>query len=1046
MTPERWKQVDELLDAALERTPSARPRFLDEACGADAELRAEVASLLAAHEQAKDFIEAPAFEVAARRVADDATGASVADAPEFASGTRIGRYEILSLLGMGGMGEVYLAHDARLNRNVALKLLPAAFTQEQERVDRFAREARLISALNHPNIITIYDIGHDAERHHHYIATEFIDGLTLRELIRTARLATNKTLRIARQICEALAAAHGAGVVHRDIKPENIMVRPDGYVKVLDFGLAKLIQPGASHDSQPLSVFDTQAHTRAGSVMGTVKYMSPEQALGDAVDHRTDVFSFGVVLYEMLAGTPPFAGKTAAATFDLILHHTPAPLANSDSHAHEELERIVNRALEKDSDVRYQTMADMCAELKRLQRGIDSGEFEKFDKKLHSQSLAANTSGASGIPNFSQPQSEIHTGSNKPNTTNDSVSPASRTREQNLWRDLRANGFGNLSTHGKLVALGAIVAFVLLPLWWVYHAGFGQTGEPASSGSNAESNAVASWSNATVSRFTDKPGAELFPNFAPDGKSIVYAGDASGNRDIYLQRVGGANPRNLTPDSPLEDTQPAFSPDGERIIFRSSRDGGGIFLMGATGESVKRVTDFGFNPVWSPDGQHILVATDNVQSPDNRGVIPSQLWRVEVDTGNRQLITEGDAVQPSWSPHNHRIAYWSLSRGGGQRDIWTIGVSGAAAIKVTDDAAVDWNPVWSPDGKHLYFISDRSGSMNLWRVSLDEETGQVRGAPEPVTTPSSYSQHISLSADNRRMAYTQVASEANIRQAAFNSVTARIEGQPLQITSGAKHVVSPSLSPDGKWFAYSSQGEKQEDIFIVNRDGTGARHVTNDTHKDRNPRISPDGERIAFYSDRSGKYESWVINRDGSELRQLTSIEGASVVYPSWSPDGGRIIYNVRGTSPSIVEIDSVQEAQAGGQRGLRVIQTLPEVQAPHRFWAWSWSPDGKRIAGWWGGVHPTSLMLYSFATNDYERFDEPGNNPIWFKDNRQLLYTTRGELHTFDTATRKSRPLLSVAPHTLQGYGLSSDNRTLYYSLVTIEADIWLITLNPPK
>jgi hypothetical protein len=191
MTPERWKQVDELLDAALECGVRERPQFLDEACGEDAELRAEVASLLAAHEQAKDFIEAPAFEVAARRVADAATGASVA-ASEFARGSRIGRYEILSLLGIGGMGEVYLAHDARLNRNIALKLLPAAFTREQERVDRFAREARLISALNHPNIITIYDIGHDADRH--FIATEFIDGRTLRELISTTPLANNKTL------------------------------------------------------------------------------------------------------------------------------------------------------------------------------------------------------------------------------------------------------------------------------------------------------------------------------------------------------------------------------------------------------------------------------------------------------------------------------------------------------------------------------------------------------------------------------------------------------------------------------------------------------------------------------------------------------------------------------------------------------------------------------------------------------------------------------------------------------------------------------------
>jgi Tol biopolymer transport system component len=396
-------------------------------------------------------------------------------------------------------------------------------------------------------------------------------------------------------------------------------------------------------------------------------------------------------------------------------------------------------------------------------------------------------------------------------------------------RDTRA-----LTTHAKLVALGAIAALVVLPSLWFWRASWNRTNEPAASNLTAESNA-SSWSNATVSRFTDKPGAELFPNFAPDGKSVIYAGDASGNRDIYLQRTGGANPLNLTPDSLLEDTQPAFSPDGERIIFRSARDGGGIFVMGATGESVRRVADFGFNPVWSPDGRHILVATDNVQAPDNRGVIPSQLWRVEVDTGARRLITEGDAVQPSWSPHNHRIAYWSLSKGGGQRDIWTITVDGGAAIKVTDDAAVDWNPVWSPDGKHLYFISDRSGSMNLWRVSLDEQTGaSARRARTRHHAVVLQPTHQLL---RRRAAYGIHTGRERSQHppSRFHPTTGRIEGEFTQVTSGAKHVVTPSLSPDGKWFAYSSQGEKQEDIFIVNRDGTLARHVTNDTSQRPQP-------------------------------------------------------------------------------------------------------------------------------------------------------------------------------------------------------------------
>jgi hypothetical protein len=255
-------------------------------------------------------------------------------------------------------------------------------------------------------------------------------------------------------------------------------------------------------------------------------------------------------------------------------------------------------------------MADMCAELKRLQRGIDSGKFEKFDR-AHSQILAANTQGKSKI---SRAQNAFATKTNNADTTDNPESGASQTSEQTLWRGLLMRDTRALTTHAKLVALGAIAALVVLPSLWFWRASWNRTNEPAASNLTAESNA-SSWSNATVSRFTDKPGAELFPNFAPDGKSVIYAGDASGNRDIYLQRTGGANPLNLTPDSLLEDTQPAFSPDGERIIFRSARDGGGIFVMGATGESVRRVADFGFNPVWSPDGRHILVATDNVQAP-----------------------------------------------------------------------------------------------------------------------------------------------------------------------------------------------------------------------------------------------------------------------------------------------------------------------------------------------------------------------------------------------------------------------------------------------
>ncbi|HEX8337888.1 MAG TPA: serine/threonine-protein kinase, partial [Pyrinomonadaceae bacterium] len=302
MRAERFRLIDELLDGALERGVGERAAFLDAACAGDGELRAAVESLLAAHGRAGDFIESPALEVAARLAVTSEVG------------RRVGPYKILSLLGAGGMGEVYLAEDARLDRRVALKLLPAEFTRDPERVRRFEREARAASALNHPNIVTIHEVGQSDGAH--FIAAEFVEGRTLRRLMADTVLKTEEALSIAAQVAEALAAAHAAGIIHRDIKPENIMLRPDGYVKVLDFGVAKLTERGSSSSD---GAADAAQQTETGAVVGTVAYMSPEQALGRKLDQRTDVFSLGVLLYEMLAGEHPFRGMTNAATFDRIL-------------------------------------------------------------------------------------------------------------------------------------------------------------------------------------------------------------------------------------------------------------------------------------------------------------------------------------------------------------------------------------------------------------------------------------------------------------------------------------------------------------------------------------------------------------------------------------------------------------------------------------------------------------------------------------------------------------------------------------------------------
>ncbi len=360
MTPERLQQIEDLYHSALERDSAERAAFINESCDGDEELRHEVESLLASQAQAGAFIEEPVHEVAVRLIADDQKRSMV--------NRVIAHYEIIELLGAGGMGEVYLARDKKLVRKVALKLLPDYFTRDDGRVRRFQQEARAVSGLNHPNILTIYEISEvDGQ---HFIATEFIDGQTLRERLASTRMKLSEVLEIAIQVAGALAAANDAGIAHRDIKPENIMIRRDGYVKVLDFGLAKLTE-------QQSATVDSEAATRVpvktdpGMVMGTAQYMSPEQARGLAIDGRTDIWSLGVVLYEMLIGRAPFAGETPSHVIVALLETQAPPLSRSLPGVPAELERIVDKALRKNREERYQTVKDLLLDLKSLKQGLE---------------------------------------------------------------------------------------------------------------------------------------------------------------------------------------------------------------------------------------------------------------------------------------------------------------------------------------------------------------------------------------------------------------------------------------------------------------------------------------------------------------------------------------------------------------------------------------------------------------------------------------------------------------------------------------------------
>jgi eukaryotic-like serine/threonine-protein kinase len=355
---DRWEQVESLCQAALELEESLRPAFLAQACAGDEEMRREVESLLKFEKPGNHFIEQPALEAAAKMIAQEK--------PESLIGQQLGSYQIVSLLGTGGMGVVYQARDTRLKRSVAMKVLPRDMMSDPERKRRFIQEARAASALNHPNIITIYDIGNEVGTD--FIVMEYVAGKTLDQRIPRKGMRLDEALKIAVQIADALAKAHSAGIIHRDLKPTNVMVTDDGLVKVLDFGLAKLTEVSASSDERTL-----RSETEEGTIVGTVSYMLPEQAEGTKVDARSDIFSFGAVLYEMVTGQKAFQGESKMSTLTAVLKQEPKPISQLVPTIPLDLEKTINRCLRKDRERRYQYMADVKINLQELKEESDSG-------------------------------------------------------------------------------------------------------------------------------------------------------------------------------------------------------------------------------------------------------------------------------------------------------------------------------------------------------------------------------------------------------------------------------------------------------------------------------------------------------------------------------------------------------------------------------------------------------------------------------------------------------------------------------------------------
>lgn len=939
MTPDHWQRIDELFHDALQVAPEQREEFLSKACGSNARLHKDVSKLIDAFEESGDFIEGPLINGSIAKVVQDSTNPPAASLV----GARFGRYEIQSLVGSGGMGDVYLSHDVMLNRRIALKFLPAQFTAQENQVQRFEREARAASALNHPNIITIHEIGLD--NGHHFIATEFIDGQTLRSRLSLGSIDVAEALKIIRQIANGLAAAHSAGILHRDIKPENVMLRPDGLVKLLDFGLAKSLQPVSSPNPSSLAV---SLQTDPVTLMGTLAYLSPEQVRGEKLDHRTDIFSLGVVFYELLTGTRPFKGETATDVCKSILESEPSLPDTIDRR----LAIIVKRMLAKPVSARYQRAEDLIA---------DIAEYER--------------------PGKERPRTVVY----------------------------------------LAAAVAALVVISLVGMW-VWQR------------SRSSSTGVAIF-DSTAQKLTDFPGQELFPSLAPDGRSVIFVSRHEGKWDIYRQNIGERTFTNITRTPNAFEQHPSFSPDGSSIAFRSTQEGGGIFVMTSDGSNVRRLTKHGFNPSWSPDGSEVAIADDNVWDSEQRNTYPSasHLWAVNVKTGQERLVTDRDAVQPNWSPRGNRIAYWGEQKGG-RRDIWTIPAGGGEPTPVTDDEFIDWNPVWSREGDYLYFLSNRGGEMNLWRVPIDENSGRLLGSFEPATLPSNNAQQVTFARNANVAAYGQKISSENVWEIGFDPTTGSVTGPPSPLTQGLKRYASLSVSPDEQSFVYLTRGEPQQDLYVAGMSGILKQRLTDDAAQDVIPRWSPDGEWIAFISDRSGKYEIWKVRPDGTGLTAMTHEPGKEVIAPVWSPDGKRLLYQIRNVNSFIVDAT---------RAGVEQTAERLEGDAPEGFLPYDWSPDGSQLAGWQPPIQTQyrGIVVYSFLTHKYRRLSDIGSYPIWLNDNRHLLLKEEFALYLLDTVDGKLQKIFTQS-NLIGSHSLSRDNRRIYVTNVSTEADIWFLAM----
>ncbi|HEU4794529.1 MAG TPA: protein kinase, partial [Pyrinomonadaceae bacterium] len=850
-------------------------------------------------------------------------------------------------------------------------------------------EARAASALNHPNIIVIYEIFEADETL--MMATEFVDGVTLRQRLTSSALNLKEVLSISIQVADALAAAHKAGIIHRDIKPENIMLRPDGYVKVLDFGLAKLSEPGAAKsfaESSPGPI-----KTGSGVVIGTVGYMSPEQARGQNVDARSDIFNFGAVMYEMVAGQKPFRGETPSDTFAAILKTEPPSLLRIAPNTPAELVRIVTKALRKDREERYQSVKDLLLDLKSLKEELDfQTKLDRSTTPTSSEAVAAQTFRTS-----TESRSET-----------DEIKIAVSTITHSLGVQFKRHKAGVILASAVLALLivgGSIGLYKLL--------------------TRNRTQPVAGPKILKTTQVTFSPGLDGFPSLSPDGNSVAYSSDQNGNFEIYIKQLSpGGGELQLTNDG-QQNIHPSWSPDGQRIAYHSKKHGG-IWVVSALGGAPRQLTETGVRPAWSPDGSFIAFqsAVSGVVF-GSRTMPPSIILIVPAQGGTPRPVTQpgnpsGGHSSPSWSPDSKRIAfevsdYLSIA-------VWSIAADGSDPKKMIGGS----QPVYSGDGRYMYFLTGEKAEAELARMPLSA-TGDPIGQPVTVLQAGGGSvfSEFAISRDGVRVLYRVDRTVSNLRTISL-SPTGDPSGPSAIFASDTSSRNSlPRFSPDGRKIVLNRwRTSMSVDLWVADADGKNLTQLTNNPGVDsqaswlpgddrlvflteRDARhlrlwtvslttgkqeflmdlgegiqfaaLSPDGKQVAYNFVTNGIMNVWLAKLENGERRQLT-FDTEMAGFPCWSPDGRLIAYEVkRGEDDQLMVIPS-----NGGQ-------PVQLTNDKGRSWPHSFSPDGDKVA--FAGQRDGVWNIYSIDMNtrtqkqltDYTKLSAFVRYPAWATN--QIVY-----------------------------------------------------------